>query len=49
VNGSVQAPETLYWWAAQLLVENGYLVMTFDPRAQGYSDLTAPGEKLGSN
>jgi pimeloyl-ACP methyl ester carboxylesterase len=49
VNGSVQAPETLYWWAAQLLVENGYLVMTFDPRGQGYSDSTAPGGQLGSN
>ncbi|MTT51771.1 hypothetical protein F1529_04645 [Alcanivorax sp. VBW004] len=49
VNGSVQAPETLYWWASQLLVENDYIVMTFDPRGQGYSDLTAPGGKLGSN
>ncbi len=49
LNGSVQAPETLYWWAAQLLVENGYLVMTFDPRGQGYSDSSTPDGELGSN
>lgn len=48
-NGSVQAPETLYWWAAQLLVENGYIVMTFDPRAQGRSDSRASNGDGGSN
>lgn len=48
-NGSVQAPETLYWWAAQMLVENGYVVLTFDPRGQGRSDLTTPQGVQGSN
>ena len=41
-NGSIQAPETAYWWAAQLLVRAGYVVMTFDPRGQGRSDLQTP-------
>lgn len=49
INGSVQAPETLYWWAAQLLVENGYLVMTFDPRGQGRSDSQTPDGQRGTN
>jgi dienelactone hydrolase len=37
-NGSIQAPETLYWWAAQLLAKSGYVVITFDPQQQGRSD-----------
>ena len=49
INGSVQAPEPLYWWAAQLLVQNGYLVMTFDPRGQGRSDTATPSGEQGSN
>lgn len=49
INGSVQAPETLYWWAVQLLVSNGYLVMTFDPRGQGRSDNQTPDGQQGSN
>jgi dienelactone hydrolase len=49
INGSVQAPETLYWWAAQALVEAGYVVMTFDPRGQGRSDNSTPGGEPGSN
>ena len=49
INGSVQAPEPLYWWAAQLLVSNGYLVMTFDPRGQGRSDNRTPDDQQGSN
>lgn len=49
INGSVQAPEPLYWWAAQILVANGYLVMTFDPRAQGRSDSLTPDGQTGSN
>lgn len=49
INGSVQAPEPLYWWAAQLLVSNGYLVMTFDPRGQGRSDNRTPSGEAGSN
>lgn len=49
INGSVQAPEPLYWWVAQLLVQNGYLVMTFDPRGQGRSDSQTPDGQQGSN
>lgn len=49
INGSVQAPETLYWWAAQRLVRSGYLVMTFDPRGQGRSDSQTPDGQRGSN
>jgi hypothetical protein len=49
VNGSVQAPEPLYWWAVQLLVENGYIVMTYDPRGQGRSDNSTPDGQPGSN
>lgn len=48
-NGSVQAPETLYWWAAQALVQSGYVVMTFDPRGQGRSDNSTPTGEQGSN
>jgi hypothetical protein len=49
INGSVQAPETLYWWAAQALVRNGYVVLTFDPRGQGRSDNRTPDGEQGSN
>lgn len=49
INGSIQAPETLYWWAAKLLVRAGYTVMTFDPRGQGRSDNLAPGGEPGTN
>ena len=49
INGSVQAPETLYWWAAQALVDAGYVVMTFDPRGQGRSDNRTPDGEQGSN
>lgn len=48
-NGSVQAPETLYWWMAQLLVRNGYVVMTFDVRGQGRSDFQTPTGGQGGN
>lgn len=48
-NGSVEAPETLYWWAAQLLVRNGYTVLTYDPRGQGRSDMESPTGKQGGN
>lgn len=41
-NGSVQAPETAFWWAAQALVRAGYMVMTYDPRGQGRSDFQTP-------
>ena len=49
INGSVQAPATLYWWGAQLLAQQGYLVMTFDVRAQGRSDTFAANGQTGSN
>src|SRR5258708_33578624 len=41
-NGSVQADEQLYWFAAQALAKAGYVVLTFDPQGQGQSD--TPGE-----
>lgn len=47
--GSVQAPETLYWWMAQALVRQGYVVMTFDVRGQGRSDQQTPDGEQGSN
>jgi dienelactone hydrolase len=37
-NGSVQADEQLYWYAAQALAKDGYVVLTFDPQGQGQSD-----------
>ena len=48
-NGSVQAPEPLYWWFARSLVRAGYVVMTFDPRGQGRSDNRTPDGTQGSN
>ena len=48
-NGSIEAPQTLYWWSAQALVRAGYVVMTFDPRGQGRSDLQTPSGEQGSN
>ncbi|MGH2735962.1 MAG: alpha/beta hydrolase family protein [Actinomycetota bacterium] len=47
--GSVQAPETLYWWFAQSLVRNGYAVMTYEVRGQGRSDNRTPDGEPGSN
>jgi hypothetical protein len=49
VNGSLQETEPVYWWAAQTLVKNGYMVMTFDPRGQGRSDTITPGGEAGTN
>ena len=49
INGSVQAPETLYWWAAQMLAGHGYVVLTFDPRGQGRSDSATPDGTRGTN
>lgn len=48
-NGSIQAPEPLYWWFAQALVRAGYVVLTFDPRGQGRSDFQTPAFEQGSN
>ncbi len=41
-NGSVQADEQMYWYAAQALAKDGYVVLTFDPQGQGQSD--TPGQ-----
>ncbi|WP_273453530.1 alpha/beta hydrolase family protein [Nevskia ramosa] len=48
-NGSVQAPETAYWWMAQALVRAGYTVLSFDPRGQGRSDFATPDLQQGTN
>ena len=37
-DGSVQADEKMYWYAAQALAKAGYVVLTFDPQGQGQSD-----------
>jgi len=37
-DGSVQADENMYWYAAQALAKAGYVVLTFDPQGQGQSD-----------
>lgn len=37
MNGGA-ATETMYWWFAQSLLENGYVAMTFDPVGQGKSE-----------
>ncbi|MFZ0040761.1 MAG: hypothetical protein WAK93_05600 [Solirubrobacteraceae bacterium] len=37
-DGSVQADEQMYWYAAQTLAKDGYVVLTFDPQGQGQSD-----------
>src|SRR3954467_10826921 len=42
-NGSVQAPEELYWFTATTLAKRGYVVLTFDPQGQGYSDTNGEG------
>jgi dienelactone hydrolase len=42
-NGSIQASEQLYWWAAQTLAKSGYVVVTFDPQQQGRSDAFGDG------
>jgi dienelactone hydrolase len=49
-DGSVQAYEELYFWAAQDLAEAGYMVMTYDVQGQGDSSLfgsDCPGECSG--
>jgi dienelactone hydrolase len=47
VNGSVGAPETLYWGFAATLAKRGYVVLTYDPQGQGRSDTLgeAPDEQ----
>src|SRR3954469_547310 len=46
-NGSVQAPEQVYWFVAQALAKNGYVVFTWDPQNQGQSD--SQGESPDQN
>ncbi|MEA2451263.1 MAG: hypothetical protein QOG63_3195, partial [Thermoleophilaceae bacterium] len=48
-NGSVQANEQLYWFAAQSLAKAGYVVLTWDPQGQGQSDTRgeSPDESEG--
>ncbi len=36
--GSVQVSEPMYWWAAEILAEAGYVVLTFDAQGQGFSE-----------
>ena len=42
-NGSVQAPEQLYWGQAATLAKHGYVVLTYDPQGQGRSDTFGEG------
>src|SRR4051794_8382296 len=42
-NGSIQAPEQLYWFAATNLAKRGYVVLTFDVQGQGRSDVFGEG------
>ncbi len=38
VNGSIIGYEEAYWYAAQALAEDGYVVLTFDTEGEGMSD-----------
>ena len=42
-NGSVQAPERLYWGQAAVLAKHGYVVLTYDPQGQGRTDTYGEG------
>jgi hypothetical protein len=46
-DGSVQAFENLYYWAAEGLSQYGYQVLTFDPQGQGDSDLLPSRKHCG--
>ncbi|TMM14889.1 MAG: hypothetical protein E6G01_11905 [Actinobacteria bacterium] len=48
-DGSVQADEQLYWYAAQALAKAGYVVLTWDEQGQGQSDTfgEAPDQQEG--
>jgi hypothetical protein len=47
-DGSVQAYEQLYYWAAEDLVAHGYEVMTYDVQGQGDSDLLPSSSNCGA-
>lgn len=38
VTGSIQPTEQMYWHAAQVIAQRGYVVLTFDVQGQGRSD-----------
>jgi hypothetical protein len=42
--GDTQAPEQIYWWAAQVLAAHGYEVLTWDPQGHGESDTVGAGD-----
>jgi dienelactone hydrolase len=46
-NGSVQADEQMYWYAAQALAKAGYVVLTWDPQGQGQSDTRGEAPDAG--
>ena len=46
-NGSIQASEQMYWWAAQTLAKAGYVVVTSDPQGQARSDQLGDGSDTG--
>src|SRR5215212_1910972 len=48
-SGSVQADEQMYWFVAQTLAKDGYVVLTTDPQGQGQSDAfgEAPDQNEG--
>ena len=48
-DGSVQAFENLYYWAAEDLVAHGYEVMTYDVQGQGDSDLLPASSNCGAS
>ena len=47
-SGSIQGPQSGYWWAAKLLAANGYVVFTWDTQGQGESETFghAPGDPV---
>ena len=46
-DGSIQAFQQLYYWAAEGLAQYGYEVLTFDPQGQGDSDLLPSTKNCG--
>ena len=47
-SGSLQGPQSGYWWAGQLLANNGYIAFTWDTQGQGESEAFghAPGDPV---